>query len=336
MLNRRLVRIKAMQALFSQVGQPVMDIKPIRSLFTHLSSRIKTGYLMQFKALAELRQRAIRELENEQIKFDPNKERMQKLQRFIQHPLLETIAESPILEAQCQKYQVHWDHTFDILHTLLEEVFAQSFFEELLQHAESGISNEQYQKDILVLVKFLIGQSSTYQGLMEEQFMGWQEDIPVISAQLTKTFGTATAGKELPLLSMDLIDIRKFDWESEVKNLLEKSAADWTEMMDLGIRLCEQTLMHWESHDQLIQSKVKNWDMDRIAHTDQVLLHMALTEFESFESIPPKVTMNEYLELAKVYSSPNSSQFINGILDNLKLELQSAGRLVKTGRGLMS
>ena len=87
-------------------------------------------------------------------------------------------------------------------------------------------------------------------------------------------------------------------------------------------------------YDTLIKSKAQNWELDRIAIIDRILMHMAICEMLNMENIPVKVTINEYLELAKLYSTPKSNKFINGILDSLYNDLHASGKIIKSGRGL--
>ena len=96
------------------------------------------------------------------------------------------------------------------------------------------------------------------------------------------------------------------------------------------------TLANYEEYDQLIQSKAVNWELERIALIDRIILEMGLSEMTHFPEIPIKVTINEYLEIAKKYSTPKSSKFINGILDSLFAQLSEGGQIQKTGRGLIT
>jgi len=95
------------------------------------------------------------------------------------------------------------------------------------------------------------------------------------------------------------------------------------------------SMKYSDRYDQHIQEKAENWELDRIALIDRILMHMAICEMLNFEDIPVKVTINEYLELAKAYSTPKSSKFINGILDSLYSDFKSSGKIVKSGRGLI-
>ena len=103
----------------------------------------------------------------------------------------------------------------------------------------------------------------------------------------------------------------------------------------LLIDLYYESMKRAEQFDEFIQSKAENWELDRIARLDRILMHMAICEMLNFEEIPVKVTINEYLELAKTYSTPKSSKFINGILDSLYNDFKSSGHIIKRGRGLI-
>lgn len=104
----------------------------------------------------------------------------------------------------------------------------------------------------------------------------------------------------------------------------------------LVISLFHDSVKNEELYDSYIQSKAENWELERIARLDRILMHMAISEMLHFEEIPVKVTINEYLELAKIYSTPKSSKFINGILDSLYNDFHKQGKIVKKGRGLIT
>ena len=100
------------------------------------------------------------------------------------------------------------------------------------------------------------------------------------------------------------------------------------------VKLFKDTLKHADEYQELVKANISNWDYDRIALMDKIIIFMALTEFCQFHDIPVKVTINEYIEISKYYSTPDSRRFVNGILDKLSEQLKAEGKLVKTGRGL--
>lgn len=130
-----------------------------------------------------------------------------------------------------------------------------------------------------------------------------------------------------------VFDLLLKDLKEEVEELEKKKRL--TGDTKLLTALYYESMKNAEAYDQHIQSKAENWELDRIARIDRILMHMAICEMLNFEEIPVKVTINEYLELAKTYSTPKSSKFINGILDSLYNDFKQNGLIQKKGRGLV-
>jgi N utilization substance protein B len=110
---------------------------------------------------------------------------------------------------------------------------------------------------------------------------------------------------------------------------------DEAEDKEFVVKLFEKTILHADEYMEMVKDNISNWDYDRLALMDKILIFMALTEFIEFHSIPVKVTINEYIEISKFYSTPESRRFVNGMLDRLSTELKEQGRLVKTGLGVV-
>jgi N utilization substance protein B len=149
---------------------------------------------------------------------------------------------------------------------------------------------------------------------LEDFKLTWVDDIPVVNTQILKQLKQITEKKN---------------------NLVVPSVYKDEEDKDFALDLFRKTVLNETTLAEEFMDKTPNWDMDRIAELDTIILKMAICEFLKFPSIPLKVTINEYLELAKEYSTPKSSIFINGILDNLVKEFQLNNRINKAGRGLM-
>jgi len=142
-------------------------------------------------------------------------------------------------------------------------------------------------------------------------------------------YACVTSGQEADYV----FDLLLKDLKQEVEELETKKKLSGD--TNLLTALYYESMKHTERFDQFIQSKAENWELERIARLDRILMHMAICEMLNFEEIPVKVTINEYLELAKTYSTPKSSKFINGILDSLYNDFRKDGLIVKRGRGLI-
>jgi transcription antitermination protein NusB len=165
------------------------------------------------------------------------------------------------------------------------------------------------------IIRKLILAGGPISDYLEEENIRWAEDKDIIKGLADKTiksFDPATNKIELQKLSLDWDDDREF-----IKTLFTNTV----------------NLEH--HHKELIAKNTKNWEVDRLPLTDRITLEMAIAELISFSNIPVKVSINEYIELTKEYSTPNSRQFINGILDVIAKELKTAGAIRKSGRGLI-
>jgi N utilization substance protein B len=149
----------------------------------------------------------------------------------------------------------------------------------------------------------------------EDKRLTWLDDLPVVNTAILKI-------------------LKKVKASSDGKFFTPKLFKD-TEDREFGVNLLKKTILNQAKFGEEIGAKTKNWDADRITQIDSILMQMAICEFQKFPSIPVKVTINEYLEIAKEYSTPKSSNFINGILDKIVKGYTEEGTLNKIGRGLM-
>ena len=151
---------------------------------------------------------------------------------------------------------------------------------------------------------------------LEADDLNWEENRPIVRNLVLKTL------KMLPFGA---------DEKQELMNL----SANWADDREFAETLYKQTLIEDDKMEKLIAGSVQNWDVERVALLDKIILKMALTEMQLFRGIPVKVTINEYIEISKVYSTPKSKQFVNGILDKLATDLAASGDIRKSGRGLL-
>ncbi|MFD2719202.1 transcription antitermination factor NusB [Hymenobacter monticola] len=151
---------------------------------------------------------------------------------------------------------------------------------------------------------------------LEAADLNWEENRPIVRNLVLKTL------KMLP-------------FEADEKQELMNLSANWQDDREFAETLYKQTLIEDDKMEKLIAGSVQNWDVERVALLDKIILKMALTEMQLFRGIPVKVTINEYIEISKLYSTPKSKQFVNGILDKLATDLAASGDIRKSGRGLL-
>ena len=175
-----------------------------------------------------------------------------------------------------------------------------------------------YKEDLDFLIqayKEIIAPNEKVYDFLEDEGITWVDDIPLVNTYLLKK----------------LRKVRPDSPDAYFLPPLLKNKED----LDYAAELLKKTLLREEELEAEIEGKTPNWDKDRIAELDGILLKMAIAELLYFPSIPERVTINEYLEIAKEYSTPKSSIFINGVLDKLTRDYKAKGRLKKTGRGLL-
>ena len=199
------------------------------------------------------------------------------------------------------------------------------WFKEILLKDEAyqeylKVDSPTFQQDkqiLLHIVKNMIFKNEALQSYWEEADINWTENKSILKSMVQKTIKS----------------IAEDGLESEPQ--LVELSGNWEDDRDFFLTLFSECIKHDDQYQALISKKAKNWDVERIAATDRVILEMALCEMINFPSIPVKVSINEYIDISKIYSTPKSKQFVNGLLDVLAEELQEEGIIKKSGRGLI-
>jgi len=214
-----------------------------------------------------------------------------------------------------KRYKVDWNYDPEIVRSIFSQLKDSEAYLEYLNLEDRSISAE---KDIIKYIfKKIILKSPDIEQALDERFINWQVDKEVLQAMIAKTF-------------------KNFSSEVPAKNKLADLTPSWLEDKDFIIDLLKLTIKYTDEYQDMVAAKTKNWESDRIALVDNLLMRMAITELINFPTIPVKVTINEYIELSKSFSTLKSSTFINGILDKILADLNAQRRIKKEGRGLIA
>ncbi len=234
---------------------------------------------------------------------------------FIKNPLIDKLTKYEDFTKTSIDLKISWQEDIDDLRGWYKEILKKD--ETLIAYqAKSDPTPEGHKEAILYFFKKIIFKNETLLDFLSEQDLHWSENKSVVKSLVVKTFQD---------YEEDL------DPAYELKEVI-KNAEDDLEFFET---LFDQTLEEDDELYAMIEKKVKNWDISRVALTDLIILKMAITEMRHFHGIPVKVTINEFIEISKIYSTPKSKQFVNGILDVLVNELTSEGVIRKSGRGLI-
>ena len=308
MLNRRHLRIKVLQVLYAYFQSNGNDFKVVEKELMNSIERIYDIYLYLLLAFEELKD--VEEQKNAESKLKSRSTN----DRFVQNKTIALIAESSELREAAENNRVNWigDEHREMFKKVMQQIRESELFFNYMQ-ADSDTFEED-KNFAVALFKAEIANSPLIYNFFEEKSIHWMDDIDLACGIALKTIKQATEGKAITIhpLFKDPEDEIPF-----VKTLLRKTIANDQENV------------------MLIDELTKNWELDRIAKMDIILMKMAITELQEFNNIPKKVTLNEYIEISKFYSTPKSSGFINGILDKAIDRLDKEKKIQKIGRGLI-
>lgn len=312
MLNRRHIRIKVMQTIYAmhQKGSDSLE-KEEKFLISSLENLMEL-YLIMMSTLLELANKESDFIEISRKKHLATPEERNPNLKFVNNALLRLLANSKSLQTALENNKINnWKTNDDAILLLLQDVKQSSIYLDYMK--DKSTSFEKDKQFVIDLFSEVIAPNDKLYSYLEDYKLTWVDDIPVVNTQILKQLKQINEKSEFRVSSLF-----KDEEDREYATLLFK-----------------KTVLNETEFAKEYIDKTPNWDVDRIAEMDTILLKMAICELLKFPSIPVKVTINEFLEIAKEYSTPKSSIFINGILDNLVKNYQSTGRMNKSGRGLM-
>ncbi len=313
MLNRRFLRIKVYQALYAHAqsagGSAAKNEKELLTgvertydLFIHL--------LLLF---GEMRHLAEARIVDRKAKRMPTADDLAPSRRFVDNPVMVKLSESKQLLAESEKRKTGWMGERDLLSRMFKQISGSPEYQAYLAAKVTTPA-----MDRAFIMDLFVEYMAQFEGLhehVENKSIHWLEDLDLACTMVKRT-------------------IEHINLEDADLSLVEPGT-EAVEEREFITTLYRETIAHQEQDERMIAARASNWEADRIALSDMLLMRMALTEARSFDLIPVKVTMNEYIEIAKAYSTPKSKNFINGILDKLFAELKGNGTIRKVGRGLL-
>ena len=290
-----------------------MDLKTAKTQLLQSVDLMYDLYLYLLLTFQEVRNASLSKMDDRANKLRPSFEDLNPNRKLVDNKIIERIMGSVALQDLCQRRNLNWDsdEKQEIFRKLFIEIEKSEVYFEHMEALENDFSNA---KNFLVhLFRSEIANSPLIYNFFEEEEIRWMDDIDLACSMVIKTIKMSTEEDDF-----DFLPLYK-------ENDDEK---------DFIATLLKQTVALDQESEHLIEEMADNWELDRIAKMDVLLLKMTFAELQSFESIPTKVTINEYLEISKYYSTPKSNVFINGILDKSLKKMMQEKKVLKTGRGL--
>lgn len=314
MLNRRHLRVKALQVLYSYQQSESRDIKPFEKALLLTVDKVYEMYVCLLSLLVEVADYSIINAEERANKYRPSEDDLNASDMLKNNLFIKALQQNEEYLASVKKYKISWDFDPEISKSIFSSLKLSSEYKEFIDLPEHTIKTD---KDIIKYIfKKLILKSPGIEQVFEEKFINWPVDKEVLQALVAKTF-------------------KNFSSEEPSDNQLAEVCPNWDEDRPFILDLFNKVIAYENEYQEMISQKTKNWEAERIAVMDTLLMRMAIVELVHFSSIPVKVTMNEYIEIAKEFSTPKSNSFINGILDKILADLKAKGKVRKVGRGLI-
>ena len=313
MLNRRHIRLKIMQYLYAS---EISDFEDTKQHYKNLSNSIHSIhdlYLLYISLLIEIFKKAVNKYKISHESVSGNISDIYSNEKFSKNQFLKQIfSNSRILELISSKGFINWDIDYKFVNLIYDNIIHSDIYSKYL-----GCEKKSYKIDLKFvqdIFKEIIVADEKFQSFVEEKNIYWMDDYPLVNTLLLKLFKNVTENSLGELFYFKLFS-----------NIPDKKYFD---------DLANLSLKNFESNNQLINKYITNWDLDRLAKIDLVIINLAITELVNFKEIPIKVSLNEYIEISKDYSTEKSSLFINGILDKIVKDLVNNNSLIKEGRGL--
>ncbi len=309
MLSRHNIRIKVLQTLYAYYQSESTNTAIAEKNYFKSVNESYRLFLLNILYLQEVADYSQKDFEIKSNKYVPTEEDKKASLRLYENEPLTAIRENDYFQSMIKKNKLHQHIDKDLVRKLYKAFAKTSYYKNYLEEKELSIKEQQY--CLVFLYKNM---------LSDEHFLEHLEDVsPISEDDQSLIFGAIKRTiRTLP----------------EEEDFCQAQLPNDEFVDEFGRELLYKTIRHNEDFQALIVEKLKNWEEDRVAILDMMILKMGICEFMYFETIPTKVTINEYVSLAKDYSTDKSKRFINGVLDRVMKELQEKGEIQKEGRGL--
>jgi len=314
MLNRRHLRIKVLQAMYAYFRSGDENyVAGEKELFFGID-KIYEMYIYYLLMFNEVRTFAEFRIDENKKKLLPTEADLNPNMKFVNNRIFQLLAGNKELKKASDDYKINWGGEQDLIKKLYYLITEDEVYIDYM--ASEVKSKEEDKAFALKIFKKVIANYEMVHHYFEERSIYWNDDIDFTCSMILKT-------------------IKTFDEKSNEFSRILSLYKDESDEREFARTLFRKAVMNDELNQKVIQKFSQNWEIERIALMDILLMKIAITEAREFETIPLKVTLNEYIDISKFYSTPKSNGFINGILDKAFDSLQAEGTIKKVGRGLV-
>lgn len=315
MVSRRYLRIKVMQEIFAFKANERERLEQAEKKLDRAIQECYTLFCYFFSLFPELKRYRLNKLEDLKTKFKPTYDDLHPNRKFVDNLVIDQIDNNATLNRLWNNLRINWDDQGDFIAQIFQEIAKEELYTQYLNDKNSSYTQDQ--EFLLSVIENCFANSELLHWYFQEKNLHWFDDYN-------------------EALLMFYKNIKQFKENKGNENRIFPLFKNATEDKQFYRDLFQNTLLNDDQYDNIIESKLQNWELERLNGIDIILMKMAITEFQHFYDIPVKVTINEYIELAKWYSSNKSGAFINGLLDQIILTLKEEGKITKMGKGLLN
>jgi len=319
MLNRRILRIKAFKVLYSYAENPSMTLKEAQAQLEVSCRATRSLYLFMLAIIPAITEEARSRIEAARAKFNPTEEERNPNLKFAQNELSRLLSEDPDFQKAVSREKLSWEQYDVLLRRLYDSICSKPYFARYMVDPERSLAG-----DVKLFIKMFEEEfvdNSDLEDILEDLSIYWIDDLAYALTCCCKTLEGLAAGER---------------WSLPPLYLSEMSAREGMDSDKLFVNgLLRAAFNGYGTYFDKIAAAVPKWDKDRLFTVDIVLVICGIAEAKAFPEIPVKVTINEYVDISKYYSTPKSRSFVNGILDGIIQQMVADGEIVKSGRGLL-
>ena len=312
MISRRLLRIKALKALYAHLKSESDSLMASEKTLVTSIDKTYDLYFQMLSLIVEVARYADERQQAAMQKKLPTYEDLNPNRKFVENSVVHLIAESDSVNDYLAAHKLSWSRYPELIKALYSQLEQSEYYKKYMTSQERS-----FREDLALVTDFYTNElesSEMLEEVLDEQSILWNDDLGFALIMVTRTLSNMRPSHR------DVKVLPKFKSEED---------------LDFAMELFEKAAVNYDSNLEVIEQFTRNWDIERIAFMDNVIMVTAMAELVSFPSIPVKVTLDEYIEIAKYYSTASSSTFINGVLDKVVTMLTEEGRINKSGRGLI-
>ena len=312
MISRRMLRIKAIKALYAHLKSDADSLMASEKTLVASIDKTYDLYFLMLSLIVELAHYAEQRQELARKKQLPTYEDLNPNRKFVENSVIRLIDSSDAVNDYLAAHKLSWAKYPELIKTLFAQLEQTEYYKAYMSRAERS-----FRDDLTLVTEFYTNElesSEILEDVLDEMSILWNDDLGFALIMVTRTLSNMRPSHT------DVKVLPKFKSEED---------------LDFAMQLFEKASLGYADNLLYIEKFTRNWDVERIAFMDNLIMATAVAELITFPSIPVKVTLDEYIEIAKFYSTASSSTFINGVLDKVVASLQEEGRIQKSGRGLI-